>query len=76
MWSIKVRYPKIKHIPTNTEMSATSIIPSHLIKLRKIPLTETVNLIFDEKHDEVFGRNAYIDVGAPESVTLIPDKLH
>ena len=72
MWSIRVYYPKVKHIPTNSEIAATSIVPAHLIKLRRIPLIETINLIFDGNHDEVFGRNAYIEPGVSESVTLAP----
>ena len=42
--------------------------------MRNIPLIKTINSIFDGEHTKVFGVNAYIEPGAPESVTLIPDK--
>ena len=72
MWTVKVYYPKVTLIPTNTEIAATSIIPSYL--MRNIPLIKTINSIFDGEHTKVFGVNAYIEPGAPESVTLVPDK--
>lgn len=70
IYSIEVSYPNGKHLPSNSDHSFLSILPVHLRRLRKIPLTDTINKIFDGKVEEVFGKNSHIVHGDPAEVIL------
>lgn len=71
MYSIEVIYPNCKHLPSNT--TATDhlvVIPLHLLKLRKMSLSDTINKLFSGLDAEVLGDNKHIVRGNISYITL------
>jgi hypothetical protein len=60
IYSIEAVYPNGRHLPSNSWSRYDCIMPVHLMRYKKITLTETINKLFKGDHDAVFGHNRYV----------------
>lgn len=71
MSKIEVNYPDGFHVPSKSSVSYIGIISDRSNIWGKFTLTEVVNRIFEEKHEEIFGANKYLIANKPESVLIV-----
>ncbi len=69
-YSIEVSYPDALHLPTNSKNPHLAIVSGLSMRLRKMPLVEAINAVFDGNHDRVFGTNKHIEPNDPEYILL------